>query len=129
DELDVVLGTYFGKLRVLGKESITGMDGIGIVDLRRSDVVGNLQIGIVACRWPDADRLVRKAHMQALRIRSGVVRNGLDPHFLTGTHDAKGTFSSILNQYFFKHATQSYVFNSPFQRTWSGQNKALDQEL
>jgi hypothetical protein len=79
------------------------MDRIRIGNLCGGQQLGNVQIGIRGTRGSDAHRLVCKAHMEAVPVRGGINRHGLDPHFLAGTDDAKGDFAAVGYQYFLKH--------------------------
>jgi hypothetical protein len=64
----------------------------------------NIQVRIETRRLPDTYRLIGKPHMQAFLIRRRVNRHRLDTHFPAGAYHPQGNFSSIGNQYFFKHA-------------------------
>ena len=53
-----------GKIRIFGKQSIAGMDGIGIGNLRRADHRRDIEIAQSQLWRPDADSFVGKAHGQ-----------------------------------------------------------------
>ena len=82
DKGDVRSLADFGEIGVLGKKAVAGMDGVDVGDLRGADDLRDVQVALAAARRPDADRLVRKAHVQGIAVRLGIYRDGLHAQFL-----------------------------------------------
>src|ERR1700730_8214650 len=80
------------------------MNSVRIGDLRRGHDMRDVEVRIKTSRLSDAYRLVGEFDMQAFLIRRRVDRYGLDAHLSTGTNDPEGNFSSVGNQYLFKHS-------------------------
>ena len=76
DELDAGILADLGEARVLAQESIAGMDGIDVGDLRRADDGRNIQIAAGALGRTDADGFVGETHRQAVAIRFGIDGDG-----------------------------------------------------
>jgi len=67
-----------GELRVLGQESVAGMDRLGAGDLGRGHDPRDVQVALTAGGRPDADVLVREPDVQGVPVRLGVHGNRAD---------------------------------------------------
>ncbi len=92
-----------GKLRVLGKEPVAGMDCVGTGDLGGRNETWDAQIGVAAGRRADAHVVVGKAYVQRLAIRLGIHGDRLDIELTARTNDAQRDFAAIGNQDLFEH--------------------------
>ena len=98
---DVVALNDFRKLRVFRQKAIAGVDGVSMADFRGGDNRRYVQIA-VGCRWrSDANGFVGEAHMHGVGIRSRMHRNGLDPHFMRRTVNAKRDLAAVGDKDFF----------------------------
>ena len=104
DELDFAAFADFGEVRVLGQESVAGMDRIHVAHFSRAHDAIDLQITIGAGGRADADRFVGQLHMERIDVRLRVNRERADAEFLTGADDAERDFAAIGDQDFFEHA-------------------------
>ena len=64
DEGNVCRCADFGKRSIFSQKSVTGMDGIDVCDLGRTDDPINFQITFASGCGADANRLVGELHMQ-----------------------------------------------------------------
>ena len=69
DERDLHASADLGEARVLREEAVTGMNRVGARDLRGADDGRHVEIAVGAPRRPDADLLVREAHVQRVFVR------------------------------------------------------------
>src|SRR5208283_4996502 len=74
--------TGFGKLGVLGKETITWMDSLRIGKFSGAEDCGYAQIALHWICGPDTDGLVRKSYMQGLAFNIGKNSDCADTKFL-----------------------------------------------
>src|SRR5690606_15547171 len=63
----------------------------------------DVQVALRSGRRPDADRLVREAHVERPSIRFRMHRHSLDPELSTGSDDADGDLASVGNEDFLEH--------------------------
>ena len=103
DEPDVATFADLGEVRVLGKKSVAGMDGIHVGDLCCADDAVNAQITFRRRRLADANRLVRHLHVHRVGVRFRINRHGADVQLLAGANDPNRDFTAIGDQNFFKH--------------------------
>ena len=104
DELDVAALADLGEVRVLGQESVAGMNRVDVADFRRADDAIDLQITVGARGRADADRFVGQLHVERIDVRLGVDRQRADAEFLAGANDAERDFAAIGDEDFFEHA-------------------------
>ena len=81
------------------------------LERRLDDMVGT-QITVGDGRGADIDGFICHRHMQRVRIRIGIDRNGADTHFLRRTNDAAGDFTTIGNEDFGEHFCHEFRFYS-----------------
>jgi hypothetical protein len=93
-----------GEAGVLGQEAVAGVDGLGPGDLRRRDDRRDVQVALGRGSRPDADALVRQAHVHGVAIRLGVHRHGGDAHLLARAVDAQRDLAAVGDQDLFEHA-------------------------
>ena len=86
---------YLGKVRILRKESVARMDGVDVRDFRRADHLRNIQIAFAAARRPDADRFIRKAHVQRVAVRLRIHRDRLHAEFPASRQNTQSDFAAI----------------------------------
>src|SRR5690606_37793727 len=88
-------GTGSGKLRVLGQESISGMNGLdpgtagGVEDGRY------VEVGVGRGRGADADGRVGFLHVQAPGLGIGIDGHGANTHAPAGADDATGNLAAV----------------------------------
>src|SRR5579859_1905332 len=103
DEFYFVFAADLGETGIFCEEPVTGMDGVRVGDLGGSHDMWDIEIGIEAGGLSNTHGFISELDMQAFLIRRGVDRYGLDAHLATGTNDPEGNFSSVGDQYLFKH--------------------------
>lgn len=103
DKLDTTTGADLGQLRILGQESIAGMQGIA--------ARGNGQVNYIMCIEianngirPDVISFIGLFDMECMPVSIGIDCDGLDPHFGASTNNANSNFPSIGYKDFFYHA-------------------------
>ena len=72
DPGEIVFLADFRELRVLGEETVTGMDRFGAGDLGRGDDVGNAQVTLGAGGLAHADRLVGVLDVERIGVGRGM---------------------------------------------------------
>ena len=97
DEHEAAFFDALGKIGVLGKETIAGVDGLRVGDFRRTDDGGYIQVALRRRRRADANRLVGQLHILGIGIRFGMHHDGLNAHFAAGALDAQGYFTAVGN--------------------------------
>ena len=102
-ELDVRNPADLGEIRILAQQAIAGMDRIHIRNLRRRNHRRHIEIAVARPRRTNADRLIRKPHMQRIAIRLAIDSNRLDAQLFAGTNDAQRNFAAIGNENFTQH--------------------------
>src|SRR6185295_16820146 len=93
----------FREISVLRQEAVARVNCFGIRNLGGTDDGRNIEIAIRRGRWTDTDRFVGQPHIFGLCIGHGMHGNRLDPEFPAGALHTEGNFTSIRNEYFFKH--------------------------
>jgi hypothetical protein len=85
------------------------VDGVRARDLGRADDRGDVQVGVDAARGPDADGLVREAHVEARAVGLGVHGDGLDAELLAGPDDAERDLAPVRDQDLAEHQRAAAV--------------------
>ena len=98
DPLDVVRLDDLGELGVFRQEAVTGVDRVGLRDLRRRDDVGDVEIAVGGGRRADAHGVVGQAHVHGVGIGGRMDGDGLDAHLVRRAVDAKRDFAAVGNQ-------------------------------
>jgi hypothetical protein len=93
----------FGKIRIFGKETVAGVDGLCAGALCGGHELFNVEVALGRLGLPEKHGFIRLQDMQAKGIGLGIDGDSENPHFLTGPDDPEGDFSSVGNQYFFEH--------------------------
>ena len=88
---------------IFRKESITGVYGIRLGDLRGAQDIGDVEIAVRGLGRADADLLISKHGMQGSSVDLRVHGYGFEAQFLGGTDDAQGDLSAVGDQDFRKH--------------------------
>jgi hypothetical protein len=91
------------ELRVLGEESVAGMDRVRTRDLGGGDQARDLEIRFARRRRPDADVVVREANVERLAIGVRVHGHRLNIELATGANDPKRDLAAIGDQDFLEH--------------------------
>ena len=103
DEGDTRLFHSLGKLRVLGEETVTGVNGLHAMFLRDGHNRGDIQIGGDGTLGSiQNETLVGFGAMQIVAIFVGVDGNRLRAQLLSSTDDANGNFAAIRRHHFGK---------------------------
>ena len=105
DEMQIMLGEDFGEAGVLRQEAVAGMHGIGARDLAGREQRGDVEIGVLRRRRPDADALVGEPHMHGVGVGGGMHRDGVDAELLARAQHAERDLAAIGYQDFVEHAT------------------------
>ena len=103
DEVQIVVGEDFGEARIFGQEAVARMHGVGAGDLAGREQRGDVEIGILGGRRPDADALVGEPHMHRVSVGGGMHGNRLDAQFLAGAQHAQCDFAAIGYEDFVEH--------------------------
>ena len=82
-------------MRVLGKETEAGVNGLHVADFRGADHPIDLQIALIRLGRTDAVGLVGQLEVLSAAIRLTVDGHGLDAHLTAGAHDAQGDLSAV----------------------------------
>ena len=104
DKFDVAVLADFDEMRVLGQETVAGMDGFHIRNFRGTDDPVDLEIAFRTGRFANADRFIRQLDVERIGVGLGVDGHTADAEFLAGADDAHRNFTPVGNQNFVKHA-------------------------
>ena len=88
----------FGEFRVLGQESVAGVDGFRAVRPGRADHGRDVEVGIARTRPADARRRIRETHMGGAGVGIGIDRDDAVAHAPRRAHDPQGDFAAIGDQ-------------------------------
>ena len=83
------------EVRVLREKAIAGMNGVHVGDFRGADHLRDVQVTLAAAGRPDANGLIRKAHVQRIAIRFGIDSDGGNTQFFARADDAQRDFPAI----------------------------------
>ena len=103
NKLDAVVGADLGKLRVFGKKTVAGMNGVGSGYFGSRNDIRNIEVRLAADGRANAYGLVGKAYVQAVAVSRGVNGHGLDAHLTARTDNAERDFASVGYEYFSEH--------------------------
>jgi len=84
--------------RVLRKETVTGMHGLGARSLNNVEDSVHLQIGLVGGRGSNSVCLVCLLDKHRVAVGVGINSDGSDSHLLAGLNDTAGDFSSVRDE-------------------------------
>ena len=98
DECQIMFFNDLRKMGVFGQKTVSGMDRIGAGDLASGDQGRNVQIGLGAGRWADADAFVSKPNMHGVDVSGRMRRNSLNTHFAACALDAQCNLTPIGDQ-------------------------------
>ena len=104
DEDEAGRGHRCGKLGVLGKKAVAGVDGAGAGLAGGGDDRVGVEIALRRRRRTDADRLVGKAHRKALPVGLAEHRDRAQPKLLRRANDAHRDLTAIGDQELVEHA-------------------------
>ena len=99
-----MVGEDLGESRVFGQEAVARMHGVGAGDLAGREQRGDVEIGILRGRRPDADAFVGQPHMHRVGVGGGMHGHGLDAELLAGAQHAQCDFAAIGYEDFVEHA-------------------------
>ena len=97
DEGEPVIFDHLHEIRVLGQESVAGVDRLGAGDLAGRDDGGDRQVGLGRGGRADADGFVGHAHVHRVTVGGGMHRDGLDAHLAGRADDAQRDLSPVGN--------------------------------
>ena len=105
--MDVVLFEDFGEARVLGKEAVARMHGVGAGDLAGGEQRRDVEIAVARGRRADADALVREPHMHGVGVGGRMHGHGRDAELLAGAQHAQRDLAAVGYEDFFEHRTRT----------------------
>ena len=88
-----------GEARVLGQETIARMDRVDLRGACGRDHRVHVEIALARGRRPDRLGTVGERHMERVRIRLGIDRDGLQPERLAAADDAAGDLAAVRDQH------------------------------
>ena len=91
------------ELRVLGQESVAGVDGIGPRDLGRAQDVGEVEVAFRRLGGADADPFVREEGVEGLPVGFGENGDCLEAQLPAGADDPQGDLSAVGDEDFRNH--------------------------
>ena len=103
DEMDRVLGEDFGKARVLRKESVARMHGVGAGDLAGREQRRHVEVAVARGRRADADAFVGEPHMHRVGVGGGMHGDRRDAELLAGAEHPERDFAAIGDEDFVEH--------------------------
>ena len=95
DELEVVLPAHLGELRVLGKEAVTGVDGLGFEAFRGRDDARRVEVALGWGGGPDADGFVRELEIGGAAVGFRVHHGDFDPKVPARPDHPQGDLAAI----------------------------------
>ncbi len=115
DENETALLDAFGKIGVLGKKAVAGMNGDRVGDLGGAHHRRNIEVAFRRRRWTDAHRLVGEAHVLEIAIGGRVHGDGLDAELATGAQNTQSDFTAVGDDQLTENGHQS---NLAATRRW-----------
>ena len=103
DKSDIRFGNAISEIGIFRQKSVSGVDGIRISYLSRSQNLRYQEITLQAGRRTDTDVVVGKPDVQGIAIRLTVDGNGLNSKFPTCADDSEGDLPPVSNQNFLEH--------------------------
>jgi hypothetical protein len=94
---------YFGKMRVLGQETVAGMYRFYVGYFSCAYNCGDIQVTFAAGRLSYADSFIGKADMERIAVDLGIDSDSADAQFPACADDAKRYLSTIGDQDLRKH--------------------------
>ena len=83
------------------------MNRVNVGNLSRADHLRNVQVAFRAARRADANRLVRKPHVQRIAVRLRIHRDRANVEFLARRQNAQRDFPTVGDQDFSEHDLRS----------------------
>ena len=103
DELEAAVTTDFGEVRVLRKEAVAGVNGVGVRDFGGGDDAVDAQIALRTRAGADADGLIGLLEPWTVLVGGRIHTDGLDAEGLGGADDAQGDLAAVCNQDSLEH--------------------------
>ena len=103
DERETAFLDPFGKIGILGKEAVTGVDRLGVGHFGGADDGRHVEVTKWTRGWAYADRLVGQLDVLRLRIGFRISHYGSNAHFTTGALYAQRYFATVGDQDFAEH--------------------------
>src|SRR5438132_11391178 len=100
DEFDFAALADFSEMRVLGQETVAGMNSIDISHLGRAHDAIDFQITFIARCGADADRFVRQLDMERIDVRFGIIPECAYAEFIERYNDVSSDLNSVSIQHF-----------------------------
>lgn len=97
--------TDLSEIGILGKETVAGMNGVGIRDLCRRKDAWDVEVTFFAGRRSDADRFVGEPHMQRIPVGGRIHGDCSNAQLLAGPNDPQGDLPPISDQDLIEHAS------------------------
>ena len=92
-----------GKVGVLGKETVTGVDGVAVGRLGDGENRVDVEVALCGGRRANAIGVLGKLHVQRLAVRLGVHHHGLDVELTARAEDADGDLPAVCDQNTLEH--------------------------
>ena len=126
DELDVAAPADFGKMGVLGQESVPRVNRLHVADLRGADHPIDLQVTVPGPGGPNTVHLIRELEISRTTVGLAEDHHGLDPQFPARPDDPQGDLTTIGYQDSFEHRwaktiQRNRIIVFPAQGLWSSQ--------
>jgi hypothetical protein len=95
NESDLRSLAYLGKVGVLGKKAIAGVNGVHIRDFRGTDYLRNIQVTLAAARRANANSFIGKSHVQGISVSLGIDCHGGNAKLFARANDPQRDFPAV----------------------------------
>ena len=106
DERNVRGLTDLGKVCVLRKETVAGMDGVYVGDFGGADNLRDIEIALGTARGPDANGFIGKTDVERMAIGFGIDGDRADAQLFARCKDAERNLTTIGNKDFLEHGAK-----------------------
>ena len=107
DEFHPVIDACLGELRILGEESVPGMDGIGARAAGHIENLRDVEIGFGSSGRANRVCLIRLANVQRGAVHIGVNHHCGNPHLVARAQHAHRDLSPVGNENLLEHSRGS----------------------
>ncbi|OQC35440.1 MAG: hypothetical protein BWX64_02454 [Acidobacteria bacterium ADurb.Bin051] len=123
DPAEVALPEHLGELRVLGEETVAGVDRVRAGDLRRRDQRRDVEVALRRGGRADADVLVGVGDVERVAVGGRVDRHGRNPQLAAGVDDPQRDLAAVGDQDLAEHrpaqVSRSPKSGSPNSTGWA----------
>ena len=109
DEAYSRLLARFGEVGILGEKSVTGVQRVGATAKAGVDNGRNVEVALGGGCRSDAKSFVSQIHVQCVRVRVRIDRDGANTEAPGRAHDAAGYLAAIGDQDLMKAGAQSRI--------------------